>query len=167
VLCLQWDEQWKLFQCMELAMGNWVSDMVKLVGGEILHLDDDDDNIDDRHMGFIRIDDVVSSLIKPDLAIVGQPRKLILILTDPRRDLEQMHELVLSNKHFDRLVQAASTCPHLLHLVIAHGPRFLSRPSPSVIVESLEALCEILHPESQPFGHAGSLWCTLEVEPTV
>jgi hypothetical protein len=134
--------------------------MVKLIGGEMEHPEEK------QQMGFICVDDLVSSSsTKPDSAIIL--RKRIVILTDPRRELRQMRELVLSDKRFDGLVRAAATCPHLLRLVIAHGPRFLSRPSPFVLVESLEALCEILHPESQPFGHIGSLWCTLEeAEPT-
>ena len=154
VLCLQWDEKWSLFQCMKHAMGDWVSDLVSLVGGEMTYY------VDDEHKGFFHPDTIISSIITPNPAtpII----KLILIIKHPHWNLQQMHDHVLCDKRFDNLLQVATTSPLSLHLVVAHGPRFLSRPSPFLIVESLETLCEILHPESQPFGHEGSLWCTVE-----
>ncbi len=44
------------------------------------------------------------------------------------------------------------------------GARVFSRPGP-LLVASLEALVEALHPEAQPYGHAGRLWSALEAAP--
>jgi iron complex transport system substrate-binding protein len=40
---------------------------------------------------------------------------------------------------------------------LADGNRFFHRPGPR-LVESLEILAEILHPEAFEFGHRGDAW---------
>ena len=47
-------------------------------------------------------------------------------------------------------------------VAVVDGAKLFSRPGPS-LVESLEVLAEILHPESHSFGHRGSKWQVLEV----
>jgi hypothetical protein len=44
------------------------------------------------------------------------------------------------------------------HVPAIHaGVKMFSRPGP-LLVESLECLVELLHSESQHYGHAGKLW---------
>lgn len=45
-------------------------------------------------------------------------------------------------------------------VAVVDGERVLSRPGPW-LVESMEALVEMLHPEVQPSGHQGKLWTWL------
>lgn len=42
-------------------------------------------------------------------------------------------------------------------VAVVDGERVFSRPGP-LLVPSMEALVELMHPEAQPFGHEGKLW---------
>jgi len=48
-------------------------------------------------------------------------------------------------------------------LVAADAQKLFSRPGP-FLVDSLETLVEILHPEAQSYGHYGISWCALGPE---
>jgi iron complex transport system substrate-binding protein len=49
-------------------------------------------------------------------------------------------------------------------VAVLDGERLLSRPGPW-LVQSMEALVEVLHPEVQPCGHQGRLWAWLNDAP--
>lgn len=42
-------------------------------------------------------------------------------------------------------------------VAVVDGEHVFSRPGP-LLVQSMEALVEVLHPEAQPYGHEGKLW---------
>lgn len=42
-------------------------------------------------------------------------------------------------------------------VAVVDGERVFSRPGP-LLVPSLEALVEVMHPEAQSYGHEGKLW---------
>ncbi|CAI5523249.1 unnamed protein product [Closterium sp. Naga37s-1] len=50
--------------------------------------------------------------------------------------------------------------PNLPTMAVVEAARLFSRPRPS-LVESLEVLAEILHPETQRFGHGRTCWAEL------
>eukprot|EP00897_Mesotaenium_endlicherianum_P005894 jgi/Mesen1/5332/ME000266S04516 len=50
----------------------------------------------------------------------------------------------------------------LATVAVVDASRLFSRAGPT-LVESLEVLAEVLHPESQPFGHRGTLWAPFQL----
>eukprot|EP00850_Spirogloea_muscicola_P010448 SM000061S19275 [mRNA] locus=s61:534349:535475:+ [translate_table: standard] len=50
-------------------------------------------------------------------------------------------------------------------VAVMDAARLLTRPGPS-LVEALEVLVEVLHPEAQPFNHLGRLWLPLDLHTT-
>lgn len=119
-----------------VAAESWVSELVQLAGGM----------------------DVGCLQIMLSWEIIRKLDPEILIFANTGWDL---------NRTYQEVARIATdgcfepwTLSQTLHVVVADGSCIFSRPGPH-LVESLEALIEILHPESQPFGHSGSLWRTL------
>ncbi|CAI5941067.1 unnamed protein product [Closterium sp. NIES-64] len=61
---------------------------------------------------------------------------------------------------------AHSPSPSLPTMAVVEAARLFSRPGPS-LVESLEVLAEILHPETQRFGHRHTCWAELAYPPAL
>ena len=49
-------------------------------------------------------------------------------------------------------------------VAVVDGEHVFSRPGP-LLVQSMEVLVELLHPEAQPYGHQGKLWRWLPAAP--
>jgi iron complex transport system substrate-binding protein len=113
-----------------MAAGNWIPEMIELAGGENL---------------FGRAGEH-SPWIAPDAFAEAQPDAIVVFpcgfsieraLTDlPLLDARAMRTG---------------------NVFVADGNQFFNRPGPR-IVESLEILAEILHPELFDFGHKGNNW---------
>jgi len=68
---------------------------------------------------------------------------------DLRRTRAEL-ELPGARAELDRL-------PRVCKIALADGNAFMNRPGPR-LVESLDILPEIIHPEAFAFGHAGAGW---------
>ncbi|KAI5056683.1 hypothetical protein GOP47_0028501 [Adiantum capillus-veneris] len=149
VVYVQWDTSSYLCQG-SMGVGTWVWDAIEIVGGINLLLEGGSGfNLNGSEVKpnahFMDLDSIL--LMSPD----------VLILTNPMWGLKELYDKLVLHKQW--LKRIHSSLPSL-HSVAVHGPSFLSRFSPSLLENSIEALCEILHPECQPFGHQGSLWTT-------
>ena len=60
----------------------------------------------------------------------------------------------------DRAGFAQLDCARSGRIYLLEGNQFFNRPGPR-LAESLEILCEVLHPQSFEFGHAGTGWQAL------
>jgi len=133
------------FACIEwidplMSAGNWMPETVELAGGRNLF------GRAGEHSPWMKMDALVAA--DPDVILVspcGFPiersrRELPALSADPRwNNLRAVRE----GKVF-----------------LADGNQYFNRPGPR-IVESLEILAEILHPELFGFGHEGSGWVRL------
>jgi|SRR5579885_1374638 iron complex transport system substrate-binding protein len=133
------------FACIEwidplMSAGNWMPEMVELAGGRNLF------GRAGEHSPWMKMDALVAA--DPDVILVspcGFPiersrRELTAFGADPRwNNLRAVREA---------------------KVFIADGNQYFNRPGPR-IVESLEILAEILHPELFRFGHEGSGWVRL------
>ncbi|MCO5548433.1 hypothetical protein L7F22_001889 [Adiantum nelumboides] len=146
VIYVQWDTS-PFFALGSMGIGSWVWDAIEIAGGKNLLLEGSTFSINGREVElsthFTNLNSILS--LSPD----------VLILTHPQWGLKELYEKLVSHKQW---VKQIHSCLPSLHLIAVHGPSFLSRLSPSLLVNSIEALCEILHPECQPFGHQGFLW---------
>ncbi|KAJ7279201.1 hypothetical protein O6H91_Y381000 [Diphasiastrum complanatum] len=116
-----------------------VSEIMSLVGGI---------NVDARSR---------SKMLNWDLVKVLDPE--VLVVGIPHYGLEESFQRIIdSAKNF---LPKSST---LLNpqLFVVSGITLFSKSGPGII-ELLEVLAEILHPESQPFGHLDVLWRRLEL----
>jgi iron complex transport system substrate-binding protein len=133
VACLEWLDPL-------MAAGNWVPELVELAGGVNLF------GAAGRHAPALGWDELCRA--DPDV-IVALPCGFDLQRT--RRELAA----VAARPGWDRLTSVRQG-----RVYATDGNQFFNRPGPR-LVESLEILAEILHPQAFPFGHAGSDWCAL------
>lgn len=120
-----------------MAAGNWMPELVELAGGENLFGEAG------KHSPWMSWEELVEK--DPDVIIVTPCG------FDLTRTLEEMH-LLSSKPAYDRLRAVKSD-----RIAVADGNQFFNRPGPRV-VESLEIMAEILHPERFAFGHYGKGW---------
>lgn len=123
-----------------MAAGNWVPELIALAGGENLFGEAG------RHSPWMEWRDLVAA--DPDI---------ILVLPcgfDIARSLQEMTALT-ARPEWRRLhaVQSGG-------VFVADGNQYFNRPGPR-LVESLEILAELLHPETFPARHAGTGWIRL------
>ena len=130
VACLEWLDPL-------MAGGNWVPELVELAGGVNLF------GVAGQHSPWMSWDDLVQK--NPD-AIVALPCGFDL----GRTHTEMRH--VVSHPIWNGLRAVQER-----HVYVTDGNQFFNRPGPR-LVESLEILAEILHPESFQFGHRGTGW---------
>ncbi|MEA5463354.1 cobalamin-binding protein [Leptothoe sp. PORK10 BA2] len=130
VACLEWTDPL-------MGAGNWVPELVSMAGGHPLF------GQVGRHSPWIGWDDITAA--DPDL----------LVIMPCGYDLEQGRQSV------DQLVQqpswqslkAVKDC----RIFIVDGNQYFNRPGPR-LVDSLEILAEILHPNECEFGYAMKAW---------
>jgi len=114
-----------------MAAGNWIPEMIELAGGECL--------LGRAGEHSPRIDPTEFARANADIVVVFPCGFSI------ERTLADLPLLDV------RLRNAP--------LVVADGNQFFNRPGPR-IVESVEILAEIIHPELFDFGHRGRAWVT-------
>jgi iron complex transport system substrate-binding protein len=130
IACLEWLEPL-------MAAGNWVPELVARAGGENLFGEAG------KHSPWMTWEELVAR--DPDL-IVALPCGF-----DMERTTAEMHHLTGRPGWQDlRAVQAGK-------VFVADGNQYFNRPGPR-LVESLEILAELLHPEAFRFGHEGTGW---------
>ncbi|KAH7291819.1 hypothetical protein KP509_29G036700 [Ceratopteris richardii] len=144
VLFLQWNGS-SCLSHVSASVGTWIWDVIDLVGGTNPFWKQQD-------ASFTKREELPSHFV--DLDSIKSLSLDVLILTNHALGVKDLSDRVLLH---DQWVKQLFSSPSF-RLVVVHGPCFLARPSPSLLVDSTEALCEILYPECQAFGHEGSLW---------
>jgi iron complex transport system substrate-binding protein len=130
VACVEWIEPL-------MAAGNWMPELVKLAGGENLFGEAG------RHSPWMTWEELCR---RDPEAIVVTPCGFDL----PRTRAEMPALAGRPGWGSLRAVRAG-------RVVLADGNRFFNRPGPR-LVESLEILAEVLHPDAFRFGHEGDGW---------
>lgn len=137
VLCLQWMDP--LF-----AAGAWVPELLSLAGGE----------------------SVAAEAGGPSVALTEESltnvRPEVVIFAICGCDLKQSVKEVTSAAKRGILEHVERVKVGKLAMAVVNAAKLFSRPGPTLI-ESLEVIAEVLYPESQPFGHRGKLWTSLEL----
>lgn len=138
VACVEWTDPL-------MAAGNWVPELVRLAGGTNLF------GISGEHSPWITWDDLVQ--VQPEM-LIFMPCGFDLAQTEAAvKALQQTlpwQELLAV-----RQVGAASPKENRIYLV--DGNQYFNRPGPR-LVDSLEILAEILHPQVCQFGYQGTGW---------
>lgn len=130
VACIEWIEPL-------MAAGNWVPELVEMAGGANLFGEAGE------HSPWMAMEDLVEA--DPDVMVV-MPCGF-----DIDRTRSEMGALVA---HPD---WSAIKAVRDGRVYLADGMQYFSRPGPR-LVESLEILAEMIHPEGFDFGHEGSGW---------
>ena len=128
VVCIEWIDPL-------MTAGNWMPELVKLAGGTNMLGEAG------KHSPPISFEQLASAA--PDIIIVSPCG------FDVARTLEEM-PLLTNNPIWQSLAAVKND-----RVFVADGNQFFNRPGPRV-VESLEIMAEILHPEHFQFGHDGS-----------
>jgi iron complex transport system substrate-binding protein len=120
-----------------MAAGNWMPELVRMAGGRNLFGDAG------KHSPWIPIEAVATA--DPDW----------IVLTPCGFPIDRARaDVVLLEKHDEwRSLRAVREG----RVAIGDGNQFFNRPGPR-LVESLEILAEIFHPEAFAFGHRGGGW---------
>jgi iron complex transport system substrate-binding protein len=130
VACLEWIEPL-------MAAGNWMPELVEMAGGLNLFGEAG------KHSPQMSWDDLLEK--DPDVIVV-LPCGFDIVRT--RQDMP-----LLTAKPGWRDLRAVKN----RKVYLADGNQFFNRPGPR-LVESLEILAELLHPDGFHFGHEGSGW---------
>lgn len=136
VACIEWIDPL-------MAAGNWMPELVELAAGENLFGEAG------KHSPYMNWQQVLDK--DPDVILV------IPCGFDNPRTLEEMH--IIANKEgYDQLSAVKNK-----RVFVADGNQFFNRPGPR-LVESLEIMAELVHPETFHFGHEGTGWVTYSKE---
>jgi iron complex transport system substrate-binding protein len=130
VACLEWIDPL-------MGAGHWMPELVRLAGGSVLHAESGTPS------AWIRFEELRDT--DPDVIVVV-PCGFDLART--RREVGGL----AASPAFAELRAAREG-----RVALADGNAYFNRPGPR-LVESLEILAEILHPDRFDFGHAGSGW---------
>lgn len=130
VACIEWIDPL-------MAAGNWIPELVKMAGGQSLF------GVEGEHSPWLKWEAIAAS---DPTAIIFMPCGFDL----NRTRSEAM--LLLQRPEWQSL-QAVQTG----RVYITDGNAYFNRPGPR-LVDSLEILAEILHPESFHFGYEGTGW---------
>jgi iron complex transport system substrate-binding protein len=120
-----------------MAAGNWAPELVEFAGGNNLF------GAAGKHSPWMTWDELIER--DPEV-IVAMPCGFDLAKTRMEMAILQQHPAWKS-------LQAVRN----RQVFAADGNQFFNRPGPR-LVESLEILAEILHPEAFQFGHEGTGW---------
>lgn len=133
VACIEWIEPL-------MAAGNWMPELVEMAGGVNLF------GAAGKHSPWMTWEEVVSK--NPDIIFISPCG------FDIARTLEEIN-LLTDKPEWQRLnaVQAG-------RVFVADGNQYFNRPGPR-LVESLEILAELLHPDVFDFGHEGTGWVSV------
>ncbi len=120
-----------------MAAGNWVPEMTELAGGTSLF------GVAGKHSPYMTWEDLVAR----------DPEKIMVMPCgfDMKRTLEEIP--LLQNKPGWQELRAVRNG----EVYVADGNQYFNRPGPR-LVDSLEILAEILHPDLFSFGFEGSGW---------
>ncbi len=134
VACIEWIEPL-------MSAGNWMPELVAMAGGVHLFA------TAGKHAPYLNWDD-----------LCAQDPEVILVLPcgwEMGRSRQEMPALARKPEWAAlRAVQSG-------RVYLADGNQYFNRPGPR-LVESLEILAEVLHPEAFAFGHEGSGWQRLD-----
>lgn len=130
VACIEWIEPL-------MAAGNWMPELVEMAGGINLFGEAG------KHSPWMTWEELAAR--NPDVIFVSPCG------FDIPRTLEEMH-----------LLGGKAEWPHLAavqtgRVFVADGNQYFNRPGPRLI-DSLEILAEMLHPDEFHFGHEGAGW---------
>lgn len=120
-----------------MAAGNWMPELVALADGENLFGEAG------KHSPWMKFEDLVAR--DPDVIIVTPCG------FDNERTLKEMH-LLKEHPGYEDLKAVKNN-----RVYVADGNQYFNRPGPRV-VESLEMMAEMLHPDKFNFGHRGHAW---------
>ncbi len=124
-----------------MAGGNWMPELIALAGGENLF------GAAGKHSPWMTWGQLCAA--NPDVIVVSPCG------FDIARTQQEMH-LLTERAEWKNIAAVQDG-----HVVIADGNQFFNRPGPR-LVESLEILAEIFHPNVFSFGHEGNGWITAE-----
>ncbi len=130
VACIEWTEPL-------MAAGNWVPELVNLAGGKSLF------GITEKHSPWMEWSEIVAA--DPEI-IIFMPCGFDLERT--RQDARQL----TTHPEWQNLPAVRTG-----KVYIIDGNSYFKRPGPR-LVDSLEILAEILHPEIFNFGYRGTGW---------
>ncbi|MEM9904557.1 MAG: cobalamin-binding protein [Cyanobacteria bacterium P01_D01_bin.44] len=134
VACIEWTDPL-------MMAGNWVPELVTLAGG---------------HPLFAKVGQHSPWLSWPDL-VAADPDLLIVMacgydLVQTRQAVAQLEQHPQWSKFWSQL-QAVQNC----RIYLTDGNQYFNRPGPR-LVDSLEILAEILHPDDCQYGYAMKAW---------
>lgn len=123
-----------------MAGGNWMPELIELAGGKNLFGEAG------KHSPWMTIDQLVNA--DPDVIVVAPCG------FDIKRSLSELPVLT-KTQEWQGLAAVKNS-----KVFVADGNQFFNRPGPRV-VESLEILAELIHPENFDFGHRNNGWVKL------
>ena len=131
ILCIEWTEPL-------MAAGNWMPEMIEIAGGkDILGKKGSDSH-------WIKFENIIKS--DPDF-IIFIPCGFNLEQTK-----HDVNTLIRENNTWKNLRAFKNK-----NFYITDGNQYFNRPGPR-LVDSIEILCEIIHPNNFNFGHKNSAW---------
>jgi iron complex transport system substrate-binding protein len=133
VACVEWIEPL-------MAAGNWMPELVEMAGGVNLFGETG------KHSPWMSWEELVAA--DPDVIFISPCG------FDIARTMEETH-LLTGKREWRELVSVKEN-----RVFVADGNQYFNRPGPR-LVESLEILSELLHPELFHFGHEGKGWLRL------
>lgn len=125
-----------------MAGGNWMPELIDMAGGINLFGEAG------KHSPWMNWEDLVAA--EPDIIIVSPCG------FDIDRTMQEMH-LISDRKEYAGLLAVKNG-----KVFVADGNQYFNRPGPRVL-ESLEMLAEMLHPEEFKFAHEGVGWIRYSV----
>ncbi len=125
-----------------MAGGNWMPELIEMAGGINLFGEAG------KHSPWMNWEDLVAA--DPDIIVVSPCG------FDIKRTMEEMH-LISDRKEYAGLKAVKSG-----KVFVADGNQYFNRPGPRVL-ESLEMLAEMLHPDEFKFAHEGIGWIRYSV----
>lgn len=138
VACIEWIDPL-------MAAGNWIPELVKMAGGQSLF------GVEGEHSPWLKWEAIAAS----------DPTVIIFMPCGFDLNRTRAEAMPLLQRPEWQSLQAVQTG----RVYITDGNAYFNRPGPR-LVDSLEILAEILHPESFHFGYEGTGWeCLLARSP--
>jgi iron complex transport system substrate-binding protein len=134
IACIEWIDPL-------MAAGNWMPELVEIAGGANLF------GQPGMHSPWMKWEELVAA--DPDIIFISPCG------FDIRRTMEETH-LLADNPQWNNLKAVRDDC-----IFVADGNQYFNRPGPR-LVESLEILAELLHPELFHFGHESTGWIRIK-----
>lgn len=120
-----------------MAFGNWTPELIRLAGGECLF------GVHGEHSPWMEFQQIVEA--DPDVIVIAPCG---FDLARAREDLP----LLTARPEWSKLRAVRKR-----RVYVADGNQYFNRPGPR-LVETVEILAEILHPDVFSFGHEGGGW---------